>query len=349
MEIITKTPGFQHIVEKSLMCLNRKSIAIFRSVNRDCKGITDSPSFYLKKLSQENLPQDLIENWKQLIKNIPSEEIKQVLTSEIIQMYAKRSPKYPLELAQELALDKKDSELLVFIFEFSSPKIFVEPAQSILSDLSGEVDMDIGNLTVSRMGNLNPIQIATWFGYEKPVERMISTYDYPNAPNSKGITPIHIAAFKGNLKIVQLLIPSATNPHVADIYGLTPIHSAAQEGHLEIVRLLMTSTSNPNVADNYGMTPIHLAAYDGHLEIVRLLMTSTTNVNVADDNGNTPIHFAAQEGHLEMVQLLMKTANNPNASDNFGSTPEYLASIYGHHDIVRLFRNLAIIRSLLEL
>ena len=68
MEIITKTPGFQHIVEKSLMCLNRKSIAIFRSVNRDCKGITDSPSFYLKKLSQENLPQDLIENWKQLIK-----------------------------------------------------------------------------------------------------------------------------------------------------------------------------------------------------------------------------------------------------------------------------------------
>ena len=106
MEIITKNPGFQHIVEKSLMCLNRKSIAIFRSVNRDCKGITDSPSFYLKKLSQEKLPQDLIENWKQLIKNIPSEEIKQVLTSEFIQMYAKGSPKYPLELAQELALDQ---------------------------------------------------------------------------------------------------------------------------------------------------------------------------------------------------------------------------------------------------
>ena len=168
MEIITKTPGFQHIVEKSLMCLNRKSIAIFRSVNRDCKGITDSPSFYLKKLSQENLPQDLIENWKQLIKKIPSEEIKQILTSEFIKMYAKGSPKYPLELAQELALDqgewswgdlfskfweflkihlslltdaphkkfasanpaldKKDSELLLFIFEFSSPKIFVKPA-----------------------------------------------------------------------------------------------------------------------------------------------------------------------------------------------------------------------------
>ena len=48
------------------------------------------------------------------------------------------------------ALDKKDSELLMFIFEFSSPKIFVEPAQSILSDLSGDVDMDIGNTLQKR-------------------------------------------------------------------------------------------------------------------------------------------------------------------------------------------------------
>ena len=259
MEIIIKTPGFQHIVEKSLMCLNRKSIAIFRSVNRDCKGITDSPGFYLKKLSQENLPQDLIENWKQLIKKIPSEEIKQILTSEFIQMYAKRSPKYPLEFAQELALKKTDSELLLFIFEFSSPKIFVEP---IIYD---GFSMDMQFIKFVDIGLLNPIQIATWFGYEKAVKRMISNYDDPTAPNSKGVTPIKIAASKGYLEIVQLLIPSATNPHVADIYGWTPIHSAAFNGHLEIVRLLMTSITNPNVADSYGITPIHEAVYRGHL------------------------------------------------------------------------------------
>ena len=39
------------------------------------------------------------------------------------------------------------------------------------------------------IGLLNPIQIATWFGYEKAVKRMISNYDDPNAPNSKGVTP----------------------------------------------------------------------------------------------------------------------------------------------------------------
>ena len=406
MEIITKTPGFQHIVEKSLMCLDRNSIAIFRAVNQNCRGITDCPIFYLKKLSQENLPQDLIENWKQLIKKIPSEEIKQILTSEFIQMYAKRSPKYPLELAQELALDqgerscwdllskfweflkihfllltdapheefasanpaldKKDSELLMFIFEFSSPKIFVKPTKSILSGFIIFTNMVIGNL--------NPIQIATCFGYEKAVERMISKYDDPNAPNSNGLTPIQIAAFKGSLKIVQLLIPSATNPHVANIYGWTPIHLAAYNGHLEIVRLLMTSTTNlnvanivgktpilyaafnghleivqllmtsitnPNVADNRGWTPINAAAQEGHLDIVRLLMRTTDNPNAPDNSGWTPIHSAAQGGHLEIVRLLMKTTNNPNAPDNLGNTPEFLASELWplHHDIVRLFWN----------
>ena len=150
MENIIKNPGFQHIVEKSLMCLDRKSIAIFRSVNRDSKGITDSPNFYLKKLSQENPPQDLIENWKQLIKKISSEEIKQILTSEFVQMYAKRSPKYPLELAQELAMDKKDSEFLMFIIEFSSPTIFVKPAKLI-----------------AHFGNLNPMHLAALFGFKK--------------------------------------------------------------------------------------------------------------------------------------------------------------------------------------
>ena len=146
MESLFKNPGFQHIVEKSLMCLDRKSIAIFRLVNQDCKGITDIPSFYLKKLAQENSSQDLIENWKQLIKKIPSDEIKHIIISEFFQMYTKRSPKYPLELAQELAVDKDDSEFLMFIIEFSSPTIFVKPAESI-----------------AHFVNLNPMHLAAWF------------------------------------------------------------------------------------------------------------------------------------------------------------------------------------------
>ena len=45
METIIQNQGLQHIVEKSLMYLDMKSINSFRLVNNDFKGITESPSF----------------------------------------------------------------------------------------------------------------------------------------------------------------------------------------------------------------------------------------------------------------------------------------------------------------
>ena len=45
METIIQNQGLQHIVEKSLMYLDMKSINSFRLVNNDFKGITESPRF----------------------------------------------------------------------------------------------------------------------------------------------------------------------------------------------------------------------------------------------------------------------------------------------------------------
>ena len=51
MEIILKSPGLQHIIEKTLKCLDKKEdIASFRLINRQCNEIVDCPTFYLKKL-----------------------------------------------------------------------------------------------------------------------------------------------------------------------------------------------------------------------------------------------------------------------------------------------------------
>ena len=68
MEDLLRNPGLQHIVEKSLKFLSHEDIASFRSLNQDCKNIVDCPGFYLMKLShQENVPEDLIQEWKKLI------------------------------------------------------------------------------------------------------------------------------------------------------------------------------------------------------------------------------------------------------------------------------------------
>ena len=74
MEIILESPGLQHIIEKTLKCLdNKEDIASFRLINRQCNEIVDCPTFYLKKLmsKEKNLRLKFLkkhkgfENWTQ--------------------------------------------------------------------------------------------------------------------------------------------------------------------------------------------------------------------------------------------------------------------------------------------
>ena len=124
MESILQNPGLQQIVEKSLNYLDKKSIFQFRLVNSDCKRIADCPRLYLKKLSEENPSEALIEEWEPFLEKIPSEDIKQRLTMELFKMYAEKCPKKPLELAQDLTITKKkeDIGLFTFIIGNSNPK-----------------------------------------------------------------------------------------------------------------------------------------------------------------------------------------------------------------------------------
>ena len=87
MEDLLRNPGLQHIIENSLKCLGHKDIASFRLLNQDCKKIVDSPRFYLIKLSQqENVPIDMIQEWKKLIPELDDEDIEKDLTLELYKM-----------------------------------------------------------------------------------------------------------------------------------------------------------------------------------------------------------------------------------------------------------------------
>ena len=137
MENILQNPGLQHIIEKRLTFLDQKSIAAFRSVNRDCRRITDCPTFYLKKLSQENSSHELIKNWKLLIQNIQDEDIEQILAVELFQMYVKRCTKLPLTLAQDMAIrgNEEGLELAMYIIENSNPLNHVETKITCIQEL----------------------------------------------------------------------------------------------------------------------------------------------------------------------------------------------------------------------
>ena len=253
MESLIQNPGLQHIVSDCLMPLDKRTISAIRFVNQDFRRITDCPNFFIRKLGQEISQKDVIDNWKSLIQKIPKDEedIKQNLTFQLFKMCGKGGAKHPLELARELARNKKvaDDKLAMFIVENSDPNSFIR--------LPG-------------LGNLTPMHVAATIGYVQSATRLINNSVLPNVTNDIGYTPMHLAAFFNQIRMVQLLMAYLENPNAPNSEGLTPIHIAAF-GHIEIVRLLMTSTNNPNAPNNFGWTPEHFASHHGHHEVVELL------------------------------------------------------------------------------
>ena len=93
MEIILKSPGLQHIIEKTLKFLgNKKDIASFRLINRQCNEIVDCPTFYLKKLLSKK--KDL--RLKFLKKHKGFEDWTQSMLENFVKCCVKIKPKYNL-------------------------------------------------------------------------------------------------------------------------------------------------------------------------------------------------------------------------------------------------------------
>ena len=55
MEIITKSPGFQHIAEDIFSLLEKKNLLECRMVDKSWKKIMDQPGFWLKKQHRHDL------------------------------------------------------------------------------------------------------------------------------------------------------------------------------------------------------------------------------------------------------------------------------------------------------
>ena len=138
MEDILRNPGLQHIIEKSLKLLSNVDIASFRSLNQDCKNIVDNPGFYLMKLSckKNDVPEDLILEWKKLIQKLDDENVDHDLTLELFKMNCQSLSTYPLQLAYDLSNEKNRLELAMFIIANSDTANYVKAKEGYTGNLS---------------------------------------------------------------------------------------------------------------------------------------------------------------------------------------------------------------------
>ena len=129
-------------------------------VNQDCQNIVDDPIFFLKKLSQlKDIPRDLIENWKKIIKNLQydSDEIKKKFSKELFQMFCSTDARQPLEIAYEFGENKSNPDLVTTILENSDSNSYVMASLSFI-------------------GNLRPIHLAAYFGFVQAARTMLLNF-----------------------------------------------------------------------------------------------------------------------------------------------------------------------------
>ena len=82
MEIITKSPGLQHISESIFEYLDKKDLLNCRLVSKSLKKVLDQPNFWFKKLETEDVPNvnlmnkslktrgNIHKTWKTLAQNL---------------------------------------------------------------------------------------------------------------------------------------------------------------------------------------------------------------------------------------------------------------------------------------
>jgi ankyrin repeat protein len=146
--------------------------------------------------------------------------------------------------------------------------------------------------------NMTGLHLASLFGVDSLVEKILDLGHSINAGNARGQTPLHMAAMSGGqTSVARILLASpAIYPDARDVEGYTPLHVATALGAIGIVGQLAVRTDvDVNAVDEVmpgptiTMIPTGLPGYYVALDdVVQLLMEKihAARVPAGPDEGN---------------------------------------------------------------
>ncbi|RDW79059.1 ankyrin repeat domain-containing protein [Aspergillus mulundensis] len=164
--------------------------------------------------------------------------------------------------------------------------------------------------------DLHGIHLASYFGLEDAVCRLIAGGHDVDMVDSLGRSPLSWAAAEGHKSLVELLLRyEAAAPDLKDASGQTPLSWAAKTGHSDVVEVLVNYAADKNFRDKNGQTPLALAAVYGQRAVIWCLIKAGADVSCKDDNGLTALALALKHEHLDIVPDLLQ-AKQPGSEDN---------------------------------
>ena len=133
MEVITKTPGFQHLSEDILKLLDKKSLMDCRIVNSSWKTILDQPTFWLKKMKMSDMPRLFQKSWKMIASKLEDVDDTIYLNHKFVLAMIKicqSKRNFPLEIVMDLEEAGRDPyDLKKFILEHYQPAKWIREIQ----------------------------------------------------------------------------------------------------------------------------------------------------------------------------------------------------------------------------
>ena len=187
---------------------------------------------------------------------------------------------------------------------------------------------------------LEPIIVASFFGHDAILSRLISEGASVNLPDNIGRTALFWAASRGHQSTVEKLLASNAG-QFEDQWRKTPLTVALCNGHDTIFKLLVQNGANlrSQSFEENPLTALVIAATAGRVTVVEYLLKQGASLYINDDGchcdaGYNSLAPAASLGHSALVKMIIETFDGPRLERRCGNTSIAIAAKYGRWDLV---------------
>lgn len=138
----------------------------------------------------------------------------------------------------------------IFGWNFLEANPFVNDMLFLMSE-SIDVDKRMKN-------NRTPLMIASLFGADKAVAKLIERGARVDAFDNERYTALHYAVYFGSINSCKILLEKGANVNFQNKFG-TPLMRASRYGDVEVVDLLLAFGADSKIKNNFGDTALQLA------------------------------------------------------------------------------------------
>jgi hypothetical protein len=147
--------------------------------------------------------------------------------------------------------------------------------------------------------------MASAYGVEPLVKRLVEVGADVNTRNGLSWTPLQEACHRGYLSIMKHLVKGGADVNCIPDETLcrsspflrapaqSPLGEVCRCGFKEAVKFLLDNGANKDLQNSLGWTPLHEASFFNQVEIVQMLLVYGANATIRNNQGALPYHLAS--------------------------------------------------------